>query len=173
MKCNWQRFLAGLTFLAAVLSCNCPAANHDKEGDQKPASQPVREAGCAVRFEKAGVCASIEFLEDPVVDSVQELLLIFRNTSTGKLQSLASLPKLSLWMQMGNMGHPSSKKPQVVQVSDDRPKVIPGLYRVENVYYTMGSMEGKYPWEIKVTVKSADGNDETQSIKVIVPDAEK
>lgn len=67
---------------------------------------------------------------------------------------------VELWMP--DMGHGSSPT-QVKRATDESGQVIPGAFIVSNVYFIMG---GK--WEVRVTLTSADGNQETQSFEVMI-----
>lgn len=63
-------------------------------------------------------------------------------------------------LNMPAMGHGSAPT-QLERVLDDKGQPIPGVYNVRGLYFTMAG-----DWEVRVTLKAADGTEETQKFSV-------
>lgn len=68
--------------------------------------------------------------------------------------------EVSLWMP--GMGHGSAPT-QIQRVLDDQGQIVVGTYQVSNMYFIMPG-----DWDVRVTLKSQDGRQETQIWPVTV-----
>jgi hypothetical protein len=131
-----------------------PLLSHDNAIDNldQPSDLQVEAlSACPLDFPGQDLCASLAWLQKPLDDEKGELLLRFWKKSTPPLSDTGPFidPPFSvtakLWMP--DMGHGSSPT-RVVPEKSINGDVLPGEYRVQEVYFVM---PGK--WEIWVELK--------------------
>jgi hypothetical protein len=96
----------------------------------------------------------------PAVGTDSVLRLTSMNGATHTPMAFTDDVEVVLWMP--SMGHGSSPT-QVERIADASGNIIEEALRVRNVYFIMGG-----DWEVRVTLKSADGTTETQSFALNV-----
>ena len=92
------------------------------------------------------------------VDSV--LVLEAREAATHKIIDITDDVAVVLWMP--SMGHGSAPT-QVERAVDAKGDIVPGVFNVKNVYFTMGG-----DWEVRVILTNQKGQSETASFNVKV-----
>jgi hypothetical protein len=98
------------------------------------------------------------FQDMPMINQEEVLFLEAKDPKTHQTTELNDKIEVVLWMP--SMGHGSAPT-QVERVVDAQGTVIPGTFKVKNIYFIMGG-----DWEVQVTLTDADGNQETNSFAV-------
>jgi hypothetical protein len=109
-------------------------------------------------FANGAVHAHATWVKGPQTPAESQLQIEWRDGGTHTPAEPPGTFAVKLWMP--DMGHGSSPV-QITQTTDSSGKAITGTYLVSMMYFTMG---GK--WDVNVTLKYADGREETQKIKV-------
>lgn len=112
----------------------------------------------AVSVANQTVEAHLAWIQGPRVDTESILDLQFVDSETQQPAILAEELKVTVFMPM--MGHGSSPT-TITALKDASGKSIPGAYQVSKIYFTMGG-----EWEVRITLKNADGTSQTQTVKV-------
>jgi hypothetical protein len=102
--------------------------------------------------------AHLSWIQGPQVDQESVLRLQFIDTETQQPTALSGELKVTIFMPM--MGHGSSPT-TVTAVKDTAGNSIPGAYQISKIYFTMIG-----EWEVRITLKNADGTSQTQTVKV-------
>ena len=118
-------------------------------------AQPAFSAPDAVlQFAKSNISVDLKWESGPVLSEEAILRLDFKNALDQMPVEPKSGFKVSLFMP--NMGHGSA--PTAVQrIADAKGEIIPGAFRVSNIYFTMGGY-----WEVHLLLKGI--SDELQMI---------
>lgn len=93
--------------------------------------------------------------ESPRVGAESILRIDFKSNDPVESVAPKSQVSISLWMPAMNHG---SAPTSVQRILNERNEVIPGAFHVSNIHFTMGGT-----WEVRVSLKSADGKIETRS----------
>lgn len=98
------------------------------------------------------------FVTTPIVGPEVVLNLEAKDAKTHLPKDINDTIEVALWMP--SMGHGSAPT-QVERAVDATGNLLPGVFVVRNVYFTMGG-----EWEVRVTLIDSDGIQETQIFKV-------
>jgi hypothetical protein len=123
-------------------------------------AQHSHENQIELKFEKSGVHAQVRWLKGPIVSEESKLLVEWKTISAQKATNPGSF-KVSI--SMPEMDHGSAPT-QIEQAVDKQGKAILGLYKVNEIYFTMGGH-----WEVKIAIKQADGSVESQTFSIHLP----
>lgn len=99
-----------------------------------------------------------QFLRLPEVNKEAELVLETRDALTHQIIDIEDNLEVFLWMP--NMGHGSAPT-QVERKLNAQGEVVPGVFLVRNVYFTMGGL-----WDIRVSLIDSNGKIETKSFSL-------
>jgi hypothetical protein len=145
-----------------LLACGAsPLLNHRNPARNQALSGPTDATDwCALRFERIGMCARLEWLKAPSEEETGVFLLHFSRIENG-----ASIPsdapsglKVAVKLWMPDMGHGSSPV-RVVRPLNASGLPETGVYRAEDVHFVMPGA-----WEIRVMFKSEDGTPVDQAV---------
>ncbi len=134
-------FLALFTFILTI-----PAFAHSEIGH--------------LSFAEGKLHAHLSWIQAPNTKGEAKMKLEWRNGASHEIVE-PNLP-LSVILWMPSMGHGSAPT-QIQRMLDEQGNVILGTYQVVNMYFMMGG-----PWEVRVKVKYANGNEEIQAWAVSV-----
>lgn len=102
--------------------------------------------------------AHLTWIQGPQVNEESILNLQFVDSASQQPAALSSELKVTVFMPM--MGHGSSPT-TVTALQDAAGNSIPGAYQIAKIYFTMSG-----EWEVRITLKNADGTSQTQTVKV-------
>lgn len=110
----------------------------------------ARASNCPLALDRTGLCASISWDAAPSASRTNAFTLRFWDRATGSeagpYVTPSQEPFVRLWMT--SMGHGS--RPVVMsQARDAAGAVLPGVYRVEKVVFTM-----RGDWDVQVQLRS-------------------
>ncbi len=113
-------------------------------------SPEAHAASCPLALSRSGLCASVTWDAQPSASRTNAFTLRFWNSATGSESgpyfTPAQEPFVRLWMT--SMGHGS--RPVVMsQARDASGALIPGVYRVEKVVFTM-----RGDWDVQIQLRS-------------------
>ena len=109
-------------------------------------------------FKDGAVQAIATFAEAPVLGKPNMMTLEFKDGATQSPLALEDQLAVVLWMP--DMGH-GSRPVKIDPVVDASGNSVVGAYTVTKMYFVMGGL-----WEVRVSLKDADGVVETQSFDV-------
>lgn len=141
------------SIFALVLSILLPALSF-AHGQNHQSHQSQSSNSYHLVFKKGAMHIHANFEVTPAVGADSVLRLVAMDAATHKPTAFTEDVEVVLWMP--SMGHGSSPT-QVERVVDAAGAVVSSTLRVRNVYFIMGG-----DWEVRVTLKSADGTTETQ-----------
>ena len=133
--------LASFSFLSAALpltaACQSPLFAHVNAADRSSLIERETQ-GCALRFQKAGLCASLEWITPPTSETEGEARLRFWNPQQANENGPFTNPGPSVFVKlwMPSMGHGSSPVTTAPE-KDASNAAIPGLFRATRVYFVM------------------------------------
>lgn len=111
-------------------------------------------------FSKSQIHAHTAWAEKPRVGVENILKIEWRSAQDHSLVEPANF-EVSLWMpSMGHGSAPTQKNPTV----DGFGNILPGLYEISNIYFTMGG-----DWQVILTVTNVDGSQESQVLDLLFP----
>lgn len=118
-------------------------------GAQLAAAQTAM-AGCPLPLNRTGLCASVSWDATPSASRTNAFTLRFwsqsNGTESGPYITPDQAPFVRLWMS--SMGHGS--RPVVMSAAKDAAgAVIPGVYRVEQVVFTM-----RGDWDLQIQLRN-------------------
>jgi hypothetical protein len=138
-----------------LLNHRSPTRNQALTG---PSDDPAEV--CPLRFERAGMCARLEWVKIPSEEETGSFLLRFTRIENG-----AAIPsdapsglKVAVKLWMPDMGHGSSPV-KVVRPLNASGLPEAGVYRAEDVHFVMPGA-----WEIRIQFKSEDGTPLDQAV---------
>jgi len=109
-------------------------------------------------FKKGEVQAIATFAEAPTSSANATMVLEFRDAATQAPYDLTEQLAVVLWMP--DMGH-GSRPVKIERALGASGNVLPGIYQISKMSFMMNG-----PWEVKVTLKDAEGNSETQTFAI-------
>ncbi|MGE0526538.1 MAG: hypothetical protein AB7G93_16780 [Bdellovibrionales bacterium] len=116
-----------------------------------------------LEFANGAIHAHATWIQGPQLSPGESILqLEWKNGADHSPVEPPGIFKLALWMPHSDPGLSHGSAPtRIRQVLDNNGQPLPGVYEVYRIYFTMG---GK--WDVNVTLKHADGSEETKTIKV-------
>ncbi|MBL7542435.1 MAG: FixH family protein [Bdellovibrionaceae bacterium] len=115
-------------------------------------------------YKSKGLHIHAQLTAPPVVGHEAFLNLEIRNAKDHSLINTNDQVDVELWMP--DMGHGSAPT-HVNRSIDSQGKALTGQYVVSNVYFVMGGL-----WEIRITLTDPNGQQETQSFTLQMPEGE-
>ncbi len=114
-------------------------------------------------FGTKGLHAHINLPQDLAAGAIHQMQLEFRDALTHELKTPADGVTVILWMP--DMGHGSAPT-QVFQNTNAAGVKIPGSFTVKNLIFLMPGL-----WTVSINLRSAQGETETKTISVNIPNA--
>ena len=109
-------------------------------------------------FQQGAIHAHLFWEQGPNNGTESVMRIEFMNGHTHSPTEIPSTFDLDIWMP--DMGHGSAPT-QTQRVLNERGEPLPGVYRVNNIYFVMGGA-----WDVRLKLKEADGKEEMQILKV-------
>ncbi|HTL12379.1 MAG TPA: hypothetical protein VL588_07815 [Bdellovibrionota bacterium] len=151
MSMRFLPILMGIVGLGLGGCLESPLLDHVQARDLEAVVSPAT-TGCALSFAKLKLCASLEWVHEPVDENTGEFTLRFWNPATGTEHGPYVSPtapstelKVKLWMPA--MGHGSSPV-TVTPAVDAAGSAVEGIFEATGVYFVMGGH-----WEIWAQIK--------------------
>lgn len=118
-----------------------------------PAEPPI-----ILNFPQRGVEVEASFTTPPELMKRGQMKLQVVDPKSRQQIEIADSVKVTPYMFMPGGGGHGSRPTTITRPVDAQGQISPGLYQVDNVFFTMG---GK--WEVRVELKSSDGRVEEKS----------
>jgi hypothetical protein len=141
-----KSFFAFVFLSFSIITLSVPTHAHSDHG-QLPAGHLV--------YKQNTLHVHAQFLNQPEINKEALLVLETRDPRNHQIIEIEDSIEVVLWMP--SMGHGSAPT-QVERQLDAQGNVVPGVFRVRNVYFSMGGL-----WEIRVGLTDVNGVLETKS----------
>lgn len=122
------------------------------------------EAPVILNFPQRGVEIEASFTTPPELMKRGQMKLQVLDPKSRQPIEIADVVKVTPYMFMPGGGGHGSRPTTVTRPVDAQGHIPPGLYQVDNVFFTMG---GK--WEVRVELKSSDGRVEEATFPLEFP----
>jgi hypothetical protein len=155
-------FLSVLILSVSALTFAQPVYAHDGNSDHVDHSDhasPLTHMMTHLKFKNGAIHAHCTWKQGPTGDGESVLTIEWKNGADHSALDLPGTFDVTLFMpEMPEMHNPPA---HIDPMTDEQGAPMRGAYQISSIFFTMDG-----GWDVRVTLHSPDGTDETQTIHV-------